>query len=134
VDLPPDPVLATVDAERLERALLNLLSNAQKYGRTGGTIGLRLESLPGRVRLAVRDDGPGIPYEEQERIFERFYRPESESSRRNQGSGLGLPISRAMVELHGGRVWLDSSPGNGATFWIEVPTACAGPRERKESR
>ena len=112
--------------ERLERALLNLLGNAQKYGRTGGTIGLRLDQAPGRARFAVSDDGPGIPHAEQKRIFERFYRPEVESTRRNEGSGLGLPIARAMVELHGGRIWVESTPGAGATFWIELPTEPPG--------
>ena len=122
LDLPPDPVPAVADAERLERALLNLLENAHKYGRTDGTIGLRLEQAPGLARFAVSDDGPGIPRAEQARIFERFYRPEVESTRRNEGSGLGLPIARAMVELHGGRIWVESTPGAGAIFWIELPT------------
>jgi signal transduction histidine kinase len=123
-------VLAVVDVERLERALLNLLGNAHKYGRTGGTIVLRLEQEPNRVRFAVRDDGPGIPYTEQGRIFERFYRSETESTRRNEGSGLGLPIARAMVELHGGRIWVESTPGSGATFYIELPIE---PDDAKES-
>src|SRR5262249_6481317 len=73
VDVPEAPVPATVDADRLERALLNLLSNAHKYGREGGTIRLRLVPGPDEVRFAVADDGPGVPAEEQERIFERFY-------------------------------------------------------------
>lgn len=120
-DLPPEPLETLADAERLERALLNLLGNAQKYGRVGGAIGLKLESQDGKARFAVSDDGPGIATSEQARIFERFYRPESESTRRNEGSGLGLPIARAMVELHGGRIWVDSAPGPGTIFWIELP-------------
>ena len=60
--------------------------------------------------------------EEQALIFERFYRPETEATRRNQGAGLGLPIARALVELHGGRLWVESAPGAGATFWIALPT------------
>jgi PAS domain S-box-containing protein len=121
LDLPPGPVWMEVDVERLERALLNLLSNAHRYGRSGGTIGLGLEQAPGLVRFAVRDDGPGIPYAEQPRIFERFYRSETESTHRNEGSGLGLPIARAMVELHGGHTRVESTPGAGATFYIELP-------------
>jgi PAS domain S-box-containing protein len=132
VELPPDPVPAMVDAERVERALLNLLGNAHKYGRTGGTIGLRLEHGPERARFAVRDDGPGIPYVDQAHIFERFYRSETELTRRNEGSGLGLPIARAMVELHGGRVWLESKPGSGATFYIELPTGSIEANDGKE--
>jgi PAS domain S-box-containing protein len=123
VDVPDEPLPAVVDAGRLERALLNLLSNAHKYGREGGAICLRLWPGADEIRFAVADDGPGVPAAEQERIFERFYRPEIESTRRNQGAGLGLPIARAMVELHGGRLWVESSSGAGATFWIALPTA-----------
>jgi signal transduction histidine kinase len=104
LDLPPEPLYARVDPDRLERALLNVLDNAHKYGTVGGTIGLRLELRKEEVLLAVSDDGPGIPEAEQQRIFERFYRSETDAARRNHGSGLGLPIARAMVELHGGRI------------------------------
>jgi PAS domain S-box-containing protein len=123
VQVPDEPLVVLADADRLERALLNLLTNAHKYGPEGGTISLRLEERPGEARFAVADDGPGIPAAEHERIFERFYRPETEASRRNQGAGLGLPIARAMVELHGGRLWVESAPGAGATFWLTLPTA-----------
>jgi len=80
--------------------------------------------------LAVADDGPGIPEENQPHLFERFYRPKSESVRRTQGSGLGLPIAKALVELHGGRIWVESRPGNGATFRIALPTASGGMSSR----
>jgi PAS domain S-box-containing protein len=125
LELPPEPVRARVDAARLERAVLNLLSNAQKYGRANGTIRLRVERRPQQVLLGVSDDGPGIPADEQALIFERFYRPETEATRRNQGAGLGLPIARALVELHGGRLWVESAGGAGATFWIALPTEVA---------
>jgi PAS domain S-box-containing protein len=121
--LPAEPVSAYVDESRLERALRNLLSNAQRYGRDGGRIEVALEADDGYVRIAVSDDGPGIAPAERERIFERFYRPEAEQVSRNEGSGLGLPIARAMVELHGGRIWAESVPGDGSTFWIEIPSA-----------
>jgi PAS domain S-box-containing protein len=121
VDLPKRPVVATVDAERLERALLNLLMNAHRYGRDGGMIRLALKRGRREILFTVADDGPGIAEAEQPRIFERFYRPRTEAARRIQGSGLGLPIARAMVELHGGRIWLESRPGEGATFHIALP-------------
>jgi protein-histidine pros-kinase len=121
VDLTPEPLVLDVDAERIERALLNLLSNAHKYGRDGGRIALRLERRPGEAVFAVADDGPGIPVGDQARIFERFYRSETTTPLRNEGAGLGLPIARAMVELHGGRIWLDSTPAEGTTFWIALP-------------
>jgi PAS domain S-box-containing protein len=132
MDLPAGPVTAVVDVERLEQALLNLLSNAHKYGHTGGKIQLRLQQRAGRVTFGVTDDGPGIPEADRKRIFERFYRPETEGTRNSQGSGLGLPIARAMVELHGGRLWVESEPGAGSTFWIELPTNVAGPGEGKD--
>jgi PAS domain S-box-containing protein len=125
LDLPGRPVPATVDAERLERALLNLLVNAHRYGRDGGTIRLSLKRRRRQIQFTVADDGPGIAAEDQPRIFERFYRPRSEAARRSQGSGLGLPIARAMVELHGGRIWLESRPGEGATFHIALPVGGA---------
>lgn len=120
LDLPADPLPALVDGGRLERALTNLLSNAQRYGRTGGTIRLSLRRRPGEVVFAVADDGPGIPEEEQRRIFDRFYRVEKEANS-GGGSGLGLPIARAMAELHGGRLWVESKPGVGSTFWLAIP-------------
>jgi signal transduction histidine kinase len=121
VALPAAPLVASVDPDRLERALLNLLSNAQKYGRAGGCIGLRLERHGHEARFAVTDDGSGIPPAEQAIIFDRFYRSEGEATERNQGSGLGLPIARAIVQLHGGRIWVVSAPGAGATFSIALP-------------
>jgi signal transduction histidine kinase len=103
--------------------LLNLLSNAHKYGRDGGTIRLSLARRAADVVVAVADDGPGIAAADQERIFERYYRSQTEATRHKQGSGLGLPIAQALVELHGGRLWLESIPGAGATFCIALPTS-----------
>ena len=125
IDLPKRPVTATVDAGRLERALLNLLVNAHRYGRDGGMIRLALKRGRREIQFTVADDGPGIAEADQPRIFERFYRPRTEAARRIQGSGLGLPIARAMVELHGGRIWLESRPGEGATFHIALPAGGA---------
>jgi signal transduction histidine kinase len=82
---------------------------------------LRLERRPTEALFAVADDGPGIAVDDQARIFERFYRSETTTPLRNEGAGLGLPIARAMVELHGGRLWVDSTPGEGTTFWIVLP-------------
>jgi len=124
LNLPDRPVLASVDAERLGRVLRNLIGNAQKYGRDGGRIVVRLEALSaGEVCLAVSDDGPGIPEVEQERIFERFYRTSVPRADGPVGSGLGLPIARALVELHGGRLSVESAPGLGSTFRVHLPTA-----------
>jgi len=119
--LPRGPVRAPVDAGRLERAVLNLLSNAHKYGRAGGLIRLTLERRPGEAVFTVADDGPGIPEADRERVFERFYRSGAVGPGAAPGSGLGLAIARAMVELHGGRVSLEDTPDGGATFRIVLP-------------
>lgn len=126
LDLPADPVWALVDAPRLERVIQNLLGNAQKYGHDGGTIALTLRQQGGEAILAIADDGPGIGREDLDRIFERYYRPGQGDGRRSPGSGLGLPIVKALVELHGGRVWVESEPDHGSTFSVALPIASAG--------
>jgi signal transduction histidine kinase len=120
VELPRRPVWLEVDAARIERALVNLLGNAQKHGRAGGLIRLTLAARPREVELTVADDGPGIAAADHERVFERFYRTDPGLSA-CPGTGLGLPIARAMVELHGGRLTLESAPGAGATFRVVLP-------------
>jgi phosphoserine phosphatase RsbU/P len=122
---PAAPVRASVDAERLGRVLRNLVGNAQKYGREHGTISITLESDATDVCIAVTDDGPGIPRDDLERIFERFYRVRGSGS---AGSGLGLAIARALVELHGGRLSVESTPGHGSTFRVALPRSGAHDR------
>jgi phosphoserine phosphatase RsbU/P len=123
LSMPDAPVEASVDAERLGRVLRNLLGNAQKYGPEGGTVRVTLERHANAVGLAVTDDGPGIPPEEHEHIFERFYRARGvlSTSSGPAGSGLGLAIARGLVELHGGRLWVESTPGSGSAFRISLP-------------
>jgi signal transduction histidine kinase len=121
--LPSEAVLVSVDVERLGRALRNLLANAQKYGRDGGLVRIAVSrpSVDGDVCVSVTDDGPGIAESEQERIFERFYRVKNTSGSGPVGSGLGLAIARGLVELHGGKLWVESTPGAGSTFYIKLP-------------
>jgi PAS domain S-box-containing protein len=121
LDLTPDSLTGWIDAPRLGRVLVNLLSNATKYGREHGTVFLRLDAQAGQAHFLVLDDGPGISDCDRERIFERFYRAENEATQRAPGSGLGLPIARALVELHGGRIWVESPPGEGAAFHVALP-------------
>jgi two-component system phosphate regulon sensor histidine kinase PhoR len=114
----------SADAAALQQALLNLVDNALKHAPAGSAVEVRLERgtdprLP--VRMSVRDSGPGIPSEDHQRIFERFYRRGSELRRETQGVGLGLAIVRHVVEGHGGRVWVESEPGRGAVFFVELP-------------
>jgi len=115
---PAEPVRALVDAERLGRVLRNLLGNAQKYGHENGTILVGVERRPTELCISVTDDGPGIAPEDQERIFERFFRVSGSGS---SGSGLGLAIARALVELHGGLLSVESAPGRGSTFRVVLP-------------
>ena len=120
VQVPDAAVMADVDAERLGRVLSNLLGNAQKYAPEHGHIAVRLNSAPRAVCIAVSDDGPGIPVEQQERIFERFYRGRG-SAGSVVGTGLGLAIARGLVELHGGTLSVESAPGAGSTFTVHLP-------------
>jgi signal transduction histidine kinase len=124
VDQVDRPCPVDGDRRRLEQIAMNLLTNAIKYGPTGGTIWLTVGPAgDGRTRLTVRDEGPGIPVDEQRRAFERFYRLDTEQARRTPGTGLGLPIARALAELHGGTIDLDSEPGRGSAFSITLPEA-----------
>ncbi|BDG10539.1 sensor histidine kinase [Anaeromyxobacter paludicola] len=117
-------VVGEWDGERLDRVVSNLLANAIKYA-PGGAATLRVDRLPdGRGRLQLQDDGPGIPPEVQERIFERFER--ADGRRGIAGLGLGLYIVRQIVEAHGGSVAVRSAPGQGATFVVELPAAACG--------
>jgi two-component system, OmpR family, phosphate regulon sensor histidine kinase PhoR len=115
------------DPERLEQVLCNLIDNAIKYGRAGGTVvvGAR-EREDGTVEIFVHDDGPGIPAESLERIFERFYRVDKARSREQGGTGLGLAIVKHIVQSHGGKVWATSTPDLGTSFHCTLPRATGG--------
>ena len=121
VRFPDDfPVIAG-DATRLEQVLNNLVSNAIKYSPAGGLIEISGRVLPDEVAITVSDQGVGIPPEEQAHIFERFYRGARERHQRTPGTGLGLYLARAIVEAHGGRIWVESNPGEGAAFTFTLP-------------
>lgn len=116
---PSLPVLA--DPDRIEQVLDNLLANAVKYSPDGSAVCLSAAIQDGEVRLAVADQGPGIPPEEHERIFERFYRRPEHRAAHRPGLGLGLFITRELVEAQGGRIWVESEPGQGSTFVVTLP-------------
>jgi two-component system phosphate regulon sensor histidine kinase PhoR len=110
------------DSNRLEQVLGNLIDNAIKYGRPNGNVTVGAQSTPdGYAEIMVSDDGPGIPRESLERIFERFYRVDKARSREQGGTGLGLSIVKHIVQTHGGKVWAKSEPGRGATFYLTMP-------------
>lgn len=109
------------DAVMLVQVFLNLLENAIKYNSENGAVRLRLQEKPGQVRIDVTDTGIGIPDGEQKHIFDRFYRVDKQFSRRQGGAGLGLSLARQIVELHGGRITVQSVPGKGSTFSVFLP-------------
>ncbi|MGE0348611.1 ATP-binding protein [Hydrogenophaga sp.] len=112
------------DADRLTQVVLNLLSNAAKYAPRGtGHVVLKLEETDEGVEVLVQDNGPGIPLDQQDMVFERFRQVEGDAHYRPGGTGLGLPISRQIVAHFGGRMWLRSAPGQGATFGFFLPRA-----------
>jgi two-component system phosphate regulon sensor histidine kinase PhoR len=117
----PD-LTANADENRLEQVLANLVDNAIKYGRQQGNVLVGGENLGGdKVEIFVRDDGPGIPAESLDRVFERFYRVDKARSREQGGTGLGLSIVKHIIQNHGGEVWAKSEPGKGATFFFTLP-------------
>ena len=107
------------DGERLRRVVRNVLENAVRHGGVGVAIDLRVRRVCGVVEVSIADNGPGIPEAIQTRMFEKFYQGDTERG----GSGLGLTMVKAIMEAHGGRVWCESTPGAGATFFLTLPTA-----------
>lgn len=121
------------DADRIEQVMANLLSNAAKFSPEGAEVTVTLRTDGAEAVVAVADSGPGIPAEFRSRIFHRFAQADSSDTRRKGGTGLGLAIVRAIVEHHGGRVWYESEPGQGATFYFTLPLLGAAAAERMES-
>jgi two-component system phosphate regulon sensor histidine kinase PhoR len=118
----PATLVALFDNDRMRQVISNLLDNAIKYGRAGGVTSVEGQLLPdGRIEIMVVDDGPGIPRDAQERIFERFYRVDKARSREQGGTGLGLAIVKHVVQAHAGEVRLESVPGAGSKFIINLP-------------
>jgi two-component system phosphate regulon sensor histidine kinase PhoR len=111
-----------VQAQSADALIDKLVDNAIKYGRTGGRVIVQGEHLAdGCARISVQDDGPGIPPEARERVFERFYRLDKARSREQGGTGLGLAIVKHTVQRHGGEVGLQSEVGQGSTFFFTLP-------------
>ncbi len=121
VEVPDTALMLLTDADRLTQVLLNLLSNAAKFVPVpGGRVGVSLQGDDAGITVRVSDNGPGVPPPQRALIFEKF-RQGGEAANRPQGTGLGLPISRQIVEHLGGRLWLEASPGQGAVFCFYLP-------------
>jgi signal transduction histidine kinase len=121
------PPLA-VDPNRIRQVLVNLLSNAHEYCPEKATILASARRVGEEVEISVKDNGPGIPHEQLEHIFERFTRGDAGLTQRVGGTGLGLAISKSLVELHGGTISVDSTPGSGSVFHFRLPAIPAGAR------
>jgi two-component system, OmpR family, phosphate regulon sensor histidine kinase PhoR len=121
IEVDPGVAAASGAPDRIQQVLVNLLDNAAKYA--GGPVTLRVESTNGVVRISVADSGPGLTLAEQRRVFEKFYRGGPQLTRTSGGTGLGLYISRELVQRMGGRLDVRSEPGAGATFVVELPRA-----------
>ncbi|MCL5109371.1 MAG: PAS domain-containing sensor histidine kinase [Chloroflexi bacterium] len=130
LQLPERPLPVLADPDGLERILINLLSNALKYSAAGSEVALVVNPGPEGVVAAVVDRGPGIPAEQLGRLFQRYYRAAAARDRR-EGLGLGLYITKALVEAHGGRIWVESEVGKGSRFCFTLPPA--GPDNRSDN-
>lgn len=126
LDMPDSPLRVVVDPTRLQQILFNLLSNAAKYTHEGHII-LKAEPADGEVIFSVTDTGIGIRQEEFESIFKEFHQTQEALHHKRLGTGLGLPISRQFIEMHGGKIWVESEVGVGSTFYFTMPLAVSQP-------
>ena len=125
-DLPP----GRGDERRLTQVLLNIVGNAIKFTEAG-EVRIEATARDGEFVVSVADTGPGITPADQERIFEEFQQVDSSHTRKKGGTGLGLSIARRIIELHGGRIWVESSPGNGSTFSFALPVRVEPPAVKR---
>jgi signal transduction histidine kinase len=125
VEIEPDLPWIEADRDRIRQVLVNLLTNAHEYCPRGAHIAVQARRSDAEVEIDVIDDGPGIPAEQLEHIFERFTRGDAGETQRVGGTGLGLAISKSLVELHGGAIAATSTPGAGSTFYICLPSIAA---------
>ncbi len=126
-DCPQSVPSVSADPGRIERAVVNLINNALKFSPAESLVVVKVESRDGEALVSVKDQGTGIAPEELPHLFERYYR--AGATRRVEGLGLGLYITRLIVETHGGRVWVESELGKGSTFAFSLPVENAGGSE-----
>src|SRR5262249_27120887 len=121
VEVPSNLPPGRGDERRLTQVLLNLVGNAIKF-TDDGEVAIKASNVNGSFEVAGRDTGPGISEADQAKLFQEFQQADNSVTKKKGGTGLGLAISKRIIEMHGGRIWLESSPGNGSTFSFTVPT------------
>lgn len=126
VEVPSRAVLVYADQQEIERVVFNFVSNAIKFTPGPGTIRVWLSTLGSTARITVEDTGLGIAHDDQDRIFERFFRSTIARQRAVPGTGLGLSIARSIAHAHGGSLGFFSEEGDGSTFWMDLPIAMDG--------
>jgi signal transduction histidine kinase len=128
----PDEIMIQADGRRVRQVVFNLVSNAVKFTPAGGRVDVTARLDDGQVEIAVADTGSGIAPDELEPIFEEF--KQARDGKQAEGTGLGLPLSRKLVELHGGRLWAESAVGNGSTFRFTLPVRQEAPTAARPDR
>jgi signal transduction histidine kinase len=131
VDVAADLPIGQGDERRITQVLLNLVGNAIKFTEKG-EVAVRVANSGGEFVVSVADTGPGIAEADRQKIFEEFQQVDSSPTRAKGGTGLGLAIARRIVEMHGGRIWVESTVGKGSTFFFSVPVRTEGPTLLKE--
>ena len=121
LEVDPQVEVIRADERKVKQVVLNLLSNAVKFTPDGGKIAMRATLDTDHVAVAVQDTGIGIAPEDQDAVFEEFKQVGRDYTKKAEGTGLGLALTKRIVELHGGRIWLESTPGKGSTFTFTLP-------------
>ena len=120
-DICEEDLPVEADANKITVAVSNLVRNAITFTNDGGRVVVKVEPVPGYAQVSVSDNGIGIPAADLSRVFDRFFQVESHLTRRITGMGLGLSVAKTMIELHGGRIWVESVEGEGSTFTFLLP-------------
>jgi signal transduction histidine kinase len=121
IDIDDSDLMIEGDSEKISIAISNLVKNGIMFTNEGGHVFVVAEQVPGYVKIAVIDDGIGIPMKDAPHVFDRFYQVESHLTRKHGGMGLGLSVAKMMVEMHGGKIWVESAEGKGSIFTILFP-------------
>jgi signal transduction histidine kinase len=120
IDVAPNLPIGHGDERRLAQVLLNLVGNAIKF-TDKGEVAIKATTADGSFAVTVHDTGPGIAFSDQAKIFEEFKQADNSATKRKGGTGLGLPIAKRIIEMHGGRIWVESEVGKGSTFAFTIP-------------